>query len=181
MAQKQWPQTFGSCANRLLRSFYIKNHQCVKISGLAYLLCGQVTYIHRGLPCGSRGQWRRYSTLMRTTLPTLSYNPTGFLWSEDTHSSAYTKKRAYPRTDLVNFIPWGSFEAEIHQAITARMAAISIPSDVEYDIGSMPKKRKIVSNEEGVRSQAEVQLHDLVEHREIGGTLRQPYKALKYI
>jgi hypothetical protein len=56
------------------------------------------------------------------SIPTLSYNPTGFLWFEDTHS---TKERAYPRTDLVNFIPWHTFEAEIHQTITARMAAVN--------------------------------------------------------
>ena len=69
----------------------------------------------------------------------------------------------YPQTDLIYFILWDSFEAEIHQANTARMAAMNIASDVEYDIGSMPKKQKIVSSEEGVRSQAEVQLHNLVE------------------
>jgi hypothetical protein len=68
----------------------------------------------------------------------------------------------YPRTDLANFISWDSFETEIHQAITTRMTAMNIASE-EYDIGSMPKKRKIVSSEEGVRCQAEVQLHDLVE------------------
>jgi hypothetical protein len=43
------------------------------------------------------------------------------------------------------------------------MAAMNIASDSDYDIGSMPKKRKIVSSEEGVCSQAEVRLHDLVE------------------
>jgi len=100
---------------------------------------------------------------MKTTLPTLSYKPTGFLWSQDTHSSAYTKHRTYPRTDLAHFIPWDTFEADIHHAITTRMAAMEIPSGAEYDIWSMPKKRKIVSSEEGVRSQAEVQLHDLIE------------------
>ncbi|KIM76298.1 hypothetical protein PILCRDRAFT_826476 [Piloderma croceum F 1598] len=42
------------------------------------------------------------------------------------------------------------------------MADMNIASDAEYDIGYMLKKRKIVSSEEGVRSQAEVQLHDLV-------------------
>jgi hypothetical protein len=43
------------------------------------------------------------------------------------------------------------------------MTAMNITSDAEYDIGFMPKKRRIVENEEGVRYQAQVQLHDLVE------------------
>jgi hypothetical protein len=42
------------------------------------------------------------------------------------------------------------------------MADVNIASDAEYDIGSMPKKRQIVSNEEDVRGEAKVQLHDLV-------------------
>jgi hypothetical protein len=100
---------------------------------------------------------------MRTTLPTLSYSPAGFTWSEDAHSSAYTEERAYPRTDLANFVPWVGFEADIHHAITARMGAMNISADTEYDIGSMPKIQKIVECEEALRSQAEVQLHDLVQ------------------
>jgi len=100
---------------------------------------------------------------MKTTLPTLSYKPRGFLWSEDTHSSAYATRRTHPRTDLTHFNPWDTFAADIHHAITSRMAAMNIASGAEYDIGSMPKKRKIVSSEEDVRFQAEVQLHDLVE------------------
>ena len=99
---------------------------------------------------------------MRTTLPTLSYNPTGFLWSENVHSSAYTRERAFPQTDLQHFIPWGTFEAEINKAITTRMFAMNIPLNVEYDIGSLPKIRALVDNEEAIRYQATVQLHDLV-------------------
>ena len=99
---------------------------------------------------------------MITTLPGLFYNPTGFLWSEDIHSSAYTKQRAYPRTDLENFTPWVTFHTEIHDAITTQMANANITPDTEYDIGAMPKKRSTVFNEEDVRCKAEVQLHDLV-------------------
>ncbi|KAF8333725.1 hypothetical protein F5887DRAFT_1259819 [Amanita rubescens] len=98
---------------------------------------------------------------MRTTLPTLSYNPTGFLWDEDSHSSAYTKGQA-PRTDLQHLVPWNTFETEINEAITTRMFAMGIPLDAEYDIGSLPKKRPCVANEEGVRQEARRQLHDLV-------------------
>ncbi|KAK2460066.1 hypothetical protein APHAL10511_007900 [Amanita phalloides] len=99
---------------------------------------------------------------MKTTLPTLSYKPTGFLWSEDVHSSTYTTNRAYPRTDLENFVLWDTFEAEIDRAIATHMLAKGIPSGTEYDIGSLPKKRSLVGNEEAVRHEAKVQLHDLV-------------------
>ncbi|KAK2460073.1 hypothetical protein APHAL10511_007907 [Amanita phalloides] len=99
---------------------------------------------------------------MKTTLPTLSYKPTGFLWSEDVHSSTYTTTRAYPRTDLENFVRWDTFEAEIDRANATHMFAKSIPSGTEYDIGSLPKKRSLVRCEEAVRYQAKVQLHDLV-------------------
>ena len=102
------------------------------------------------------------SNIMRTTLPTLSYNPTGFLWNEDFHSSAYTKGRAFPRTDLQHLVPWTTFETEIDGAITTRMTAMGIPSNTEYDIGSLPKKRSRVGNEEAVRQEARMQLHDLV-------------------
>jgi hypothetical protein len=87
----------------------------------------------------------------------------GFTWSQDTHSSARTKHRTYPRTDLAHFIPWDTFESEIHDAITTRMTAMGIASDVEYDIGFMPMRRPIVDNEPGVCYQAQAQLHDLVE------------------
>ncbi|KAF8346716.1 hypothetical protein F5887DRAFT_1073385 [Amanita rubescens] len=100
---------------------------------------------------------------MRTRLPTLSYNPTGFLWNEDFHSSAYTKRRVFPRTNLQHLVPWNTFETEISEAITTRMLAMGIPLDAEYDIGSLPKKRSRVRNEEDVRLQATVQLHYLVE------------------
>ncbi len=43
------------------------------------------------------------------------------------------------------------------------MLAMDIPSDAEYDIGSLPKYRHRVVNEEDVRLEARVQLHDLVE------------------
>jgi hypothetical protein len=43
------------------------------------------------------------------------------------------------------------------------MAAMNIPSGTKYDIRSMLKKQKIMLSEEGVHSQVEVQLHDLVE------------------
>lgn len=99
---------------------------------------------------------------MKAMLPTLSYKPTGFVWSEDVHSSAYTKGRAYPRTDLEHFVRWDTFGTEVNQAIATRMLAMGIPSDAEYDIGSLPKKRSLVENEEAVRHEAKVQLHDLV-------------------
>ncbi|KIL69145.1 hypothetical protein M378DRAFT_7858 [Amanita muscaria Koide BX008] len=72
---------------------------------------------------------------------------------------AYTKERAYPRTDLEHFVRWDAFETEINQAIATRTFAMDIPSDAEYDIGSLPKKRP---REEAVRQEAKVQLHDLV-------------------
>jgi hypothetical protein len=93
---------------------------------------------------------------MKTMLPTSSYKTTGFSWSEDIHSSAYTKERAYPRTDFEHFVRWDTFETEIHQAITTRMVATNIPSDAEYDIGSLPKKRPLMENEEAVRQEAKV-------------------------
>jgi len=55
-----------------------------------------------------------------------------------------------------------TFETEIHEAIATRMDAMNIPADTEYDIGSLPKKRPLVGNEEAVRQEAKVQLHDLV-------------------
>jgi len=41
------------------------------------------------------------------------------------------------------------------------MADMNIPPGAEYDVGSM-KEPQIVSEEEDVRSEAKVQLHDLV-------------------
>ncbi|KAF8347604.1 hypothetical protein F5887DRAFT_1072595 [Amanita rubescens] len=99
---------------------------------------------------------------MKTTLPTLSYNPTGFVWFEDFHSSAYTKERAFPRTDLEHLVRWDTFETEINDAIGARMSAMNIPLGAEYDLGPLRKKRPRVTDEEAVRRVAEVQLHDLV-------------------
>jgi hypothetical protein len=77
---------------------------------------------------------------------TFSYKPIGFTWSQDTHSS---EPRTYLRTDLAHFTPWVTFGFEIHHAITTRMTAMNIASDAEYDIGFMPKKRRlrIVENE----------------------------------
>src|ERR1700683_3811976 len=60
---------------------------------------------------------------VKTAFPTLSYKPVGFTWSQDTHRSALTSHRTYPRTDLAHFIPWDIFESEIHDAITTRMPA----------------------------------------------------------
>ena len=100
---------------------------------------------------------------MITTLPTLSYNPTGFVWAEDFHSSAYTRQRAFPRIDLQDLILWDTFEKEIDDAITTRMSAMNIPLDAEYDIGSLPKTQRRVRNEENVRREADVRLHHLVE------------------
>ena len=99
---------------------------------------------------------------VKTVFPTLSYKPVGFTWSHDTHSSARTSHRTYPRTDLAHFIPWDTFESEIHDAITTRMIAMGIASDIEYDIGLMPEERGIVENEEDVRHEARVQLHNFV-------------------
>lgn len=99
---------------------------------------------------------------MKTTLPILSYEPTGFNWSEDVHSCAYTKERAYPRTDLEDFTPWGSFETEIRDAIIDRMIVMGIPLGAEYDIGYQLKIKELVECEEAVRQQAKIQLHDLV-------------------
>jgi hypothetical protein len=97
---------------------------------------------------------------MKTTFLDLPYNPTGVIWSNGPHSSAYSPERRYPRTDLHTFDHWNEFETEIHQAITAHMANLNIPS--EFDIGSMPKRPQKVSEEEDVRTEAKVQLHDLV-------------------
>lgn len=99
---------------------------------------------------------------MKTTLPTLSYNPTGFVWFEDFHSSTYTKERAYPRTDLEHLVRWDTFETEVNDAISSRMSAMNIPLGTEYDLGPLRKKRPRVTDEEAVRRVAEVQLHDLV-------------------
>jgi hypothetical protein len=99
---------------------------------------------------------------MKTTLPNLPYQPTGFYWSNENHSSAYTKRR-YPQTDLAHLDPWVTFATDTHDAITTRMATMKIASGAVYDIGSMPKKRSIVENEKGLRMEAGVQLHDLVE------------------
>lgn len=59
-------------------------------------------------------------------------------------------------------VPWVGFETEIHRAIITRMAAMNIAPNTEYDIGSMPKKRPIVTNEAGVRMEAKRQMHELV-------------------
>ncbi len=99
---------------------------------------------------------------MITTFPTLSYNPPGFVWFEDFHSSGYTKERAYPRTDLKRLVPWDTFETEINKAIDDRMSAMNILSGAEYDLGPLRNKQPRVTDEEAVRRVAEVQLHDLV-------------------
>ena len=99
---------------------------------------------------------------MKTTLPDLFYSPTGIIWDEATHSSAYSNPRRYPRTDLESLLPWNEFETEIHQVITSHMADMNIPPGAEYDLGAMPKEPQVVSEEEDVRSEAKVQLHDLV-------------------
>ncbi|KAF8798783.1 hypothetical protein BYT27DRAFT_7202478 [Phlegmacium glaucopus] len=99
---------------------------------------------------------------MKTTLPNLSYNPIGFVWSEVFHSSGYTKERAFPRTDLEQFVPWDTFEREINEGIGTRMSAMNIPLGAEYDIGPLLKTQPRVVNEEGVREQANMQLHYLV-------------------
>lgn len=101
---------------------------------------------------------------MITTLPDLSYSPTGIIWSEDLHSSPNTKQRAYPRTDLQQLLPWHEFQTDIHDAITAYMGQRNILPGAQYDIGSLPKKPKKVSNEEDIRHEASNQLHwhDLV-------------------
>ena len=99
---------------------------------------------------------------VKTVFPALSYKPVGFTWSQDTHSSAHTSHRTYPRTDLAHFIPWDTFESEIHDVITTRMTAMGITSDIEYDIGLMPDERGIVESEEDVRYEARVQLHNFV-------------------
>lgn len=99
---------------------------------------------------------------MKTTLPNLSYTPAGFEWFEDWHSSSYTRERAFPRTDLEHLDLWETFENEIHEAICTRMSAMNIPLESEYDIGPLLKIRQRVANEEGVRMQAEIQLHQTV-------------------
>ena len=68
---------------------------------------------------------------MKITLPTLSYNPLGFEWCEDFHSSGHTKERASPRKDLKNFVPWDTFEEEINEAIDSRMSTMNISSGKE--------------------------------------------------
>ena len=98
---------------------------------------------------------------MKTTLPTLSYNPLGFEWCEDFHSSKYTKERAYPRTDLKHFVPWDTFEEEIKEAIDSRMSTMNIPSGKEYDIVQLDEVER-VRNEDNVRKQADIQLHFVV-------------------
>jgi len=98
---------------------------------------------------------------MITTLPDLAYSPTGIIWS-DLHSSARTKERKYPRTDLRQLLLWHEFETDIHDTITAYMGQRNILPGAQYDIGSLPKKPKKVSDEEGVRHEASNQLHDLV-------------------
>jgi hypothetical protein len=101
--------------------------------------------------------------MMNTTLPTLPYNPTGFLCSENFHSSKYTKERA-PRTDLKHLVPWNTFKEDIDEAITARMSIMNIPlgteCEIELRIGG--ENDHIVMNEEGVRQQANLQLHLVV-------------------
>ena len=99
---------------------------------------------------------------MKTMLPTLSYNPIGFVWFEDFHSSTYTKERAFPRTDLKHLVRWDTFETEINDAIGDRMSAMNIPSGTEYDVGPLRGRQPRVTDEEGVRRVAESQLHELV-------------------
>jgi hypothetical protein len=99
---------------------------------------------------------------MITTLPALSYNPMGFVWSTGNHSSPYSKDRAHPRTDLENLLPWDRFVADIEHAINTCMDAQQIAPGTQMDIGVMPKQRRIVKNEEIARAEAMTQLHDLV-------------------
>jgi hypothetical protein len=76
---------------------------------------------------------------------------------------AYTKKRAYPQTDFEHFENWDGFETEINDAITACMVAQNIIPETEYNIRSIPWNPHVVWNQEGVRSEAKSQLHNLVE------------------
>ena len=99
---------------------------------------------------------------MKTTLPTLSYKPTGCLLSEDTHICMYTKEQACPQTDLEHIIQWYTFETEIYQDITTHMAATNIPSDAKYDIRFLQNKQPLVESKEAVWQQATVQLYDLL-------------------
>ena len=98
---------------------------------------------------------------MKTSLPTLSYTPGG-LWALPGPTllivpHAQNIERIRGRT-------WRTSSHGIHlkRRFTTCMTAMKITPDTEYVIGSMPKKRDIVMNEEDVRWHAKAQLHDLV-------------------
>ncbi len=101
---------------------------------------------------------------MKTTLPALPYNPMGFIWATEYHSSAYSKDRSHPRTDLKRdgLLPWTTFEQDIERAINTCMTERQIHPGTEIDVGVTLKEPRLVNSEEIVRAEAMLQLHDLV-------------------
>jgi hypothetical protein len=99
--------------------------------------------------------------VMMTSFPDLPY--TGYedalLNPDDFHSTAKSTPRTYPRTDLDILRPWSSFPIEIHDAIQSSTRNANV-SPEPFPI-LFPKKR-VVANEEELRSHANVELHEPV-------------------
>jgi hypothetical protein len=97
---------------------------------------------------------------MRTSLPDLPF-PTIGINIEPTEplSSARTAPRTYPRTDLRLLRPWTSFEDDIANIIQTAMTSKNISSGMLFDVGNTLSQPSPVSNEETLRSHANLELH----------------------
>src|ERR1700722_17590547 len=101
---------------------------------------------------------------MQTTLPDLYFSYMDiYVAPDEPKSSAKATPHRYPRTDLRNFTPWTTFEHDIHQAILSAMTQRNVaPGGVSITVGNPPRSRR-VANEEDLRAQANVALHEAVE------------------
>jgi hypothetical protein len=93
---------------------------------------------------------------MQTSLPELPFIH-GNVTVEDTHSSASSTKRAYPRTDLQTLRAWESFPGDIHDAIQSATARAHL-SSTSFHIEVLTRPES-VNDEESIRARAKYALH----------------------
>ena|ERR1700722_1196322 len=97
---------------------------------------------------------------MRTSLPDLPFPTIGIqIESTEPLSSPRATPRAYPRTDLRSLRPWTSFKDNIERLIQTAMTSKNILSGTSFDVGNTLSQPSPVSNEETLRSHANLELH----------------------
>jgi hypothetical protein len=99
---------------------------------------------------------------MLTSLPNLAFPAMGYRLKEPL-SSSYATPRSYPRTDLKTLRQWTSFENDIANSIQTAMASKNIISGTLITVGNTLSKPRPVSNEAGVCTHAELELHPAVQ------------------